>query len=173
MLPPKINQRGKSDYYFYSPEEYQYLNFRSKIERSNFDRFKSEIFSFGMLMLSIANFKDYKEFYGKFCTHNEVLAGALAEFESKYGYHMAHVLEKCLQIDPFHRIAAPDVVLLMKSQELADTEKEKLQQQKFEMINNINLRPQISMQEAEFLDSPEKGETPMNAMGESVPSPLN
>lgn len=40
---------------------------------------------------------------------------------------MAFVLQKCLEVNPLFRIAAPDVVLLLNSEELKIEEKEKIQ----------------------------------------------
>lgn len=56
LLPPNIKVRNKNDFYYYSPEEYQSLNFRVAFNKEKFNKFKSEIFSLGLLILHIGTF---------------------------------------------------------------------------------------------------------------------
>lgn len=56
LMPPSINPRKKDSFYYYSPEKYKAQNFRAPCDKADIDKFKSEIFTLGMLMLRIGSF---------------------------------------------------------------------------------------------------------------------
>lgn len=66
LMPPNILNRKKSDFYCWSPEQYECLNFKIAYQQPNINLFKAEIYTLGMLLIEIGTFQDPQDLYNKF-----------------------------------------------------------------------------------------------------------
>lgn len=97
-----------------SPEVYQKKNCRNAFESIEIDKYKSEIFSLGMLLLQAGNLCDLSAAYKTFYINFSFIDSQLKMIHDTYGEGYAELLSKILCGDPKIRPSADECLAMIE-----------------------------------------------------------
>ena len=113
LTPPNDFDFSKT---YCSPEVYIDDKNRVAYERLKIDPFLSEIFSLGMLFLSVGILENLNQFYKTFTVDTNFLNEKLVKFETLHGKRLFSILCKFLEIDPIKRCSLESALEYLNSE---------------------------------------------------------